>query len=226
MVESDTSNIIRRLFTQGLPETFSKGDVILGNDPEPSGVYYIASGYVKVFSIGDDGDEYIHIIYGKGEIIPLVWAYLGEITESVFYEAISEALTWRISRDWFNQFIQSHLPISYALSVQLARQFQVYSDRIDNLEYKKAGERVAYRLLYLANRFGLHVDDKIIVEVPLTHEQLARTINLARETVSRQLERLEAQHIVEQDGHRLVILDVPGLRAKISRPNNIRNWNL
>lgn len=226
MLDSNTSNIIRRLFTQGQPMNFEKGDIILGNDLEPNGVYYISSGYVKVYSIGDDGDEYIHIIYGKGEIFPIIWAYLGEVTETVFHEAMGEALTWRLSRDWFNQFIQSHLPLSYALSVQLARQFQIYSDRVDNLEYKKAGERVAYRLLFLASRFGTHFEDKIVVGVPITHEQLARTINLARETVSRQLERLEKQKIIEDNNHHITILNTSALAAKISRPSNIKNWNL
>lgn len=205
---------------------FAKGNIILGNELEPSGVYYISSGYIKVYSIGDDGDEYIHIIYGKGEVFPIIWAYLGERTETVFHQAMTDTLTWRLSRDWFNQFIQSHLPLSYAMSVQLARQFQIYTDRVDNLEYKKAAERVAYRLLFLASRFGTHDGDKIELGVPITHEQLARTINLARETVSRQLERLEKQKIVQDDNHLITILNVPALVAKISRPSNIKNWNL
>jgi CRP/FNR family transcriptional regulator len=112
------------------------------------------------------------------------------------------------------------------MSIQLARQFRVFADRVDNLEYKHASERVAYRLLFLASRFGIRSGSTIAIDVPLTHETFANSINLARETVSRQIEKLEKAHIIQSKPHQFIILDVPALTAKMSRPNNINNWTL
>ena len=92
--------VIRRLFSRGQPLTFKKGEHIIAQDVEPEGVYYISTGYVKIYSISGSGDEYIHILYGSGEIFPLVWAYLGVHPESLYYEALSDCTVWRISREW------------------------------------------------------------------------------------------------------------------------------
>lgn len=209
---------IRKLFRRGQTLTFQKGAVIVGNNTSPKGVYYITGGYLKVYSISDAGDEYLHIILGKGEIFPMTYAYLGRNPESLYFEAISECALQRISKDWFNWFLHADNELSFAMGQQLALQFQAYSDRLDNLEYKKASERIAYRLLFLAARFGREVDAGIMIEAPVTHDTFAHSINLARETVSRELERLERDKVIGRIKNHFVIKDGVKLSTKLSRP--------
>lgn len=210
--------IIRRLFTMGQPLALQKGEILIGNDPEPNGVYFVTSGYLKAYSISNDGDEYIHVVFGPGDIFPLVWAYLETHHQFVYYETISDSVVWRLSRDWFRHFIRTRIDISYAMSLLLAQEFKVFVERIDNLEYKKASERVAYRVLLLASRFGVKNGDGIVIDAPITHEILANTVNLARESVSREFERLEQEQVIERDGHRILIKNVAALARKLSRP--------
>jgi CRP-like cAMP-binding protein len=217
---------IRRLFQNGQKITDGKGEVILGNDGSPDGIYFIDSGFIKVYSISDSGDEYLHMIYGQGELFPLVWAFLDMEPESLFYESISNVVLWRLAKQRLTKLARTDIDLNYALSLQLARELQVYIDRIDNLEYKKAGERVAYRLLALAGRFGIKLDGTIAIEAPVTHELLANSINLARESVSREIEKLEKQNIINRKGHQISILDVKGLADKLSQPVSLKNWRL
>jgi CRP-like cAMP-binding protein len=220
------SDILRRLFTKGQPITAARGEIILGHTTVPDGVYFIISGYVKVYSISNQGDEYIHIIYGPGEIFPMMWAYLNVQPESMFYEALVTTVVWKISRDWFEEFIKTRLDISYAMSMQLAQQYRVYNDRVDNLEYKKASERVAYRVLFLGSRFGTKTPRGVLIDLPITHEVFANTINLARESVSRELEKLEKQSIIEFRDHHILIMNVESLGSQLSRPVDLERWYL
>src|SRR5208282_2490159 len=174
------SSAISSLFKKGRPVYFQKSDLILGSDPQPSGVYFIDTGYVKTYSITDTGDEFLHVVYGHGELFPLSWAYLGINTE-LYYEALDDTLLWRISKEQFTIYASKNARGSYELAKQMAQQFQLFSDRLDNLEYKTSGERVAYRLLFLAGRFGKRQGRKIMIEAPVTHELIAQSINLARE---------------------------------------------
>ena len=135
------SESIRQHFRRGQALAFGKGDVLLGNQLTPDGVYFVDTGYVKAYSISDDGSEYLHIIYGSGEIFPLVWAYVNFQPEVLFYEAISECTVWRISREWLTNMVSSDISFSKAMAVQMAQQFRVYIERVDNLEHKKAGEQ-------------------------------------------------------------------------------------
>jgi CRP-like cAMP-binding protein len=217
---------LRLLFEKGQTLIFPKDQVIVGNSLEPEGVYYIHSGYIKVYSLSDEGDEYIHIIFGHGEIFPMIWAYLDIASTSLFYETLVETKLYRISRPLFNAYIKTDLSLAYAASVQLAQQFRILTDRIDNLEYKKASERVAYRLLFLAARFGNKENGYITIDLPITHEIFANTINLVRESVSREIEILVREKIIQKVHHHIRILDVERLAGRLSRPVNLSNWNL
>ncbi|MET0980219.1 MAG: Crp/Fnr family transcriptional regulator [Candidatus Saccharimonadales bacterium] len=220
------SNLIHRLFTKGQPLAVGKGEIILGNDPVPDGVYYINTGYVKIYSISDRGDEYVHVIYGNGEIFPLIWAYLNVTPESLYYQSISDCEIWRISRSSFDQQLQQDHELANAMTIQLAHQFLIYSDRVDNLEYKNLEERVAYRLLFLASRFGYKDANETVIDAPITHELFADSINIARESASRVMEKFEKQKIIKKINSRIHILDMDALSKKLSKPVNLDNWYL
>ncbi|MEO8105582.1 MAG: Crp/Fnr family transcriptional regulator [Candidatus Saccharibacteria bacterium] len=220
------SDIIRRFFTKGQPLELNKGELVLSSASATDGVFYISTGFVKIYSISDAGEEYVHIVYGPGELFPLLATYLNFATDSLFYEALSETLVWRMSRDWFMRFIAGSIEASNAMALQLAQQFQFFSERVDNLEYKKASERVAYSLLFLANRFGVRKGQSIVIEAPITHDLLASSVNLARESVSREFEKLERENIVERAAHHIVITDVNRLTDKLSEPIGFVHWHL
>ena len=215
---------IQHYFTKGQPLAFGKRDVILGNLPVPDGVYYLASGYVKSYGISDDGEEHTQFIFGPRELFPLAWAYLGSHPRALFYEAISDCVVWRVNRDHFTQFIHSSVEAGYAMAQQLAQQHQYVYDRLENLEYKKASERVAYRLLFLANRFGTRHNGWLEIAAPVTHDLLANSINLSRESVSREFEKLERLFIVRRSNHHILILDPTRLARRMSEPANLYNW--
>ena len=220
------SDKIRRLFLHGQPISAAKGEIIIGNEDVPNGVYYINTGFIKVYSVHDNGDEYLHIIYGHGEIFPLIWGYLGVQPPSLFFETISDCVLWRLSREWFERLVKGNLGLSNAMSDQLARQFRIYSDRVDNLEYKKARERIVYRLLYLAGRFGVRNGSDVVIEAPLTHDMFAHSINLARESVSRGMEDLHSENLIENDNHYIRIKNIKALTQQLSRPVSLDDWGL
>jgi CRP/FNR family cyclic AMP-dependent transcriptional regulator len=225
MPELTGSPSTSKFFKKGIPDYYKKGALILGIDPEPNGVYYIDSGFVKVYSITDGGEEFLHIIYSHGEIFPLVWAYVG-IQSELYYEAVTDTLTWRISKEQFTSYIESNLDGSNGIAKQMALQFHIYSDRLDNLEYKKSAERVAYRLLYLAGRFGLRQGTDMVINAPITQELIASSINLARESVTREFTILEHKKIIEHSKNHIIIKDLRRLRAQLSEPTSLKYWGL
>jgi CRP-like cAMP-binding protein len=198
--------------------------VVLRGD-DPSGVIYIESGFVEVYSISDDGDRYVHIIYKKGEIFPLVWA-LKDVKRRIFYEAVSDVVVAEADRDDFLKFIKSDPKITYDVLSQLAQQFYIFADRLDNLEYKSARERVAYRLAFLASRFGEKQKKSVIIKAPITHELIGGSINLARETVSREIEKLEKRNLISRRGGLIVIKDIQKLAKEFSEPITLDLWGL
>jgi len=67
------------------------------------------------------------------------------------------------------------------------------------------------RLLgWLAGKFGQPVSSGRLIDLPLTHSQIAESIGTARVTTTRQLNRLEAEGAIgRQRQHRIVVCEVP-----------------
>jgi CRP/FNR family transcriptional regulator len=92
----------------------------------------------------------------------------------------------------------------------------VYTQRIQTLEFRSARGRIIAELLYLAERFGNHIGSEIIINAPITHQDIADSINMNRETASRALELLFEEGLMGQKDHLFTVLDLPKLEAALS----------
>lgn len=218
------SNGLEEFFAKGRQKKYSAGELITAGEA-PSGVFYVESGFIKVYSISDKGDRYVHLLYKHGEVFPLIWA-LKDVRRRVFYEAASAVKVWMVPKSDFLNYLQPKNSLSYDLLTQVIDQFRIYADRLDNLQYKSAHEKVVYRLLFLASRFGVKADGGIIINAPVTHELIAESVNLTRETVSREMERLGKKGLVARNGGNILLKDIEGLSKEFSEPMSLDLWGL
>lgn len=209
-------NTVKSLFKLGRTINIKKGSQVLGPGKPPEGVYYIVAGFVRFYSITEQGDENVLVILGPGEIFPFVYAYLGVQSET-FADAITDSKIQCIPRDRYTDFSKSNPKGGYALAWQMAKQTRVFNGRLENLEYKRASERVAFRLLFLAERFGTRSGSDIYIEVPITQGLLAQTINLTRESVSREISKLERKGVISRRGLHIVLKDTDYLKKQLNR---------
>jgi CRP/FNR family transcriptional regulator len=217
---------LEKFFMTGRSVHSEKDEIVLRGDSVNADVYYVSKGFIKVYSINDEGEEYVHIIYKEGDVFPLIWA-LKDKQRRVFYESITSSVLWKISKNKFIEYVKANSnPVTYSLLEQLADQFNVYADRLDNLQYRNAGERIIYRLLFLASRFGRKTDDGLIIDAPITHKMIAKSVNLTRESVSRELEKLNSVGLIGTIENKLVIKDVKKLSEQFSEPVSLDLWGL
>jgi CRP-like cAMP-binding protein len=219
-----TNSSLIDFFKPARQKKYSTGELVLRGE-DPSGVMRLKKGFVKVYSISDEGDRYLHILYKAGELFPLIWA-LQNIRRRIFYEAASDVVIAEAQKDDFLRFIKKDASAAYDVLSQLAQQFYVFADRLDNLEYKSAHERVAYRLIFLASRFGQREDKSVIIKAPLTHELISESINLARETVSREIEKMEKANLLGRKDGYIVINDIERMSKQFSEPVTLNLWGL
>jgi CRP/FNR family transcriptional regulator len=102
------------------------------------------------------------------------------------------------------------------LSQEVMRQavniITVYTQRIQTLEFRLARGRMIAELLNLSERFGEKHGKQVLINAPITHQDIADSINMNRETASRALEMLFEEGLVGQSDHLFTILDLPRLQ--------------
>jgi CRP/FNR family cyclic AMP-dependent transcriptional regulator len=215
-VDHDASENITSHFNGGKIKQFLKGEVLVQGDEEPQGVYLIQRGYVKAYSISHTGQQNLLLIHGANEIMPLPWALDGAQKLGVFYEAMSDVTIINSSKDDLRKAMGSNSWLTEQILRQLLSTFTVYAQRIQSLEYRLPRERVIARLLDLADHFGKTVKEGIVIQAPITHQDIADSVNMTRETASRALEQLFHDKLVSQNRHLFIILNAEKMLKELS----------
>jgi CRP-like cAMP-binding protein len=203
-------------FNEGTLLHFSKDETIINGLEEPKGVYLIKKGFVKAYSSSKDGHGNMLLVHEAGEFMPLPWALDGAHTTGLFYEAMSDVTVLRVAKDKLRSAMGNNTWLSQEILKQTVNIITIYTQRIQTLEFRSARERIIAELLYLADRFGKHVGSEILIDAPITHQDIADSINMTRETASRALETLFKEGLVGQEKHLLVVRQVAKLRAALN----------
>jgi len=214
---SSTSSLSQNLIDfirQGTLQTFRKGEQILRGDTVPNGVFWIETGYVKVYSITDSGQENVHSIYGPGAIFPIVWLITGKL-RPVFYEALGPVHIYRCGREQFLTYLDQNITACKDILRIAVEMFGNYADRVDNLEHTLSSSRIIHRLLRLAEQHGESQADGVLIKPPLKHHDIANSTNCSRETVSRELARLEKKGLLCYKDQHIFIPDLELLTKEL-----------
>ncbi|HEX5394857.1 MAG TPA: Crp/Fnr family transcriptional regulator [Candidatus Saccharimonadales bacterium] len=202
-------------FSDGRSMYFSKDEVIIQGYEEPEGVYLIKSGFVKAYSISHDGHRKLLLIHKTGEFIPLPWALDGAHTTGMFYEAMTDVEVLRAGKNKLRSALGHDSWLSREILSQTVNIISIYTSRIQTLEYRSARERVIAELIYLGERFGQKRGKEFLINAPITHQDIADSINMSRETASRALEMLFEEGLMGQKDRLFTIKDIDSLRTAL-----------
>jgi CRP/FNR family transcriptional regulator len=216
---------LQALFESAKLTKYAPGEIITRSEDMPRVMHCLKSGFMRVYSVSPRGEEYLHIVYKSGELFPLI-GMTEKVQHGVYYEALDTVETYSLPMDEFTAQVQADAKLSYALTMQVMAQFNIYIDRVDNLQYKFGRERLVYRILFMASRFGRRTERGIVIDVPVTQKVLGSSINLSRETVARELRRLEDRGLVTYEDRKIVILNFQQLGSELKDPINPDFWGL
>lgn len=203
-------------FSDGLLMQFSKAETIINGFNEPEGVYLIKKGFVKAYSLSNNGHSKLLLIHEAGEFVPLPWALDGAHTTGLSYEAMTDVTALRVPKDKLRAAMGTNTWLSQEILKQAVNIITVYTQRIQTLEIRSARGRIIAELIYLADRFGKSQGAEILIDAPMTHQDIADSINMNRETASRALELLFSEGLMRQKDHFLLIKDLSKLQTEIS----------
>lgn len=210
--------------TQKLTEFFShytslkydKGERILRENETPSGVFLINKGVVRMYLISEEANELTVIMHPECTLFPARWV-LGGQTNIYNYQAMTAVEVWRAPREALLEFFQENPDVVFHFSEQLMFDFSALVYRMQHIVFGNAHAKVASIVLTAAKRFGEHNShtNQTSVLVPLTHQQIADSAGITRETASLEMKKLKDEGIITYRGRTIVINDLEKL-GKVS----------
>ena len=147
--------------------------------------YVVLEGEVKVLVSDDQGKEVILNILGPGEYFGEL-AMLDDEPRSATIKTMMPTRVMVITKHDFKSCLAANPEMAYKLIEALIRQVRALTSSVKNLALLDVYGRVARTLLDLAE----NVDEQMIIEQKLTHQDIADMVGASREMVSRILKDL------------------------------------
>ena len=205
------------LLAAGHRRGWAAGEVLFRERDTAGSALVIVSGLVKICKRGQDGDELILSLCGPGDLLGEVTAFQGA-TRSADVVALQDVEAVVVAVADLRELLTRYPPIALVLLELALRRLRLADQR--RLEFASAESlpRVTSRLLELAERFGVGAPDGVlVVDMPISQEELASWAAASRESTARALRTLRELGLIETHRKRMVVLDAGGLRQHASR---------
>lgn len=193
-------NRIARLFSE---RRYAEGARIFSEGEPADAMLIVEEGFVRLVSVSNTGAETILHILKRGEIF-------GELffaEERRAFDAIAgtDVVVTVIPRRSFEKVLAT-VPVAARnfirlLSRRLVRVEQGYAGFGHTSSYQRLGKM----LLRLGAEHGVPTPGGRLIQLRLTHEDLAKLIGTTRETVSTQMNRFRRMGLVKRQGRHLLV---------------------
>jgi len=119
--------------------------------------------------------------------------------------AVAPSLAVRWEREVFQRHVQEQAQLSWKLIEELSRRFSEAQSRFREMATERVERRIARALLRLAHQTGRRVEEGVLIDLPLSRQDLAEMIGTTQFTVSRVLSDWERRGLVEAGRARVVL---------------------
>lgn len=184
---------------------FRKGQVILFEEDTNKYMYSVLQGEVKVYYTTEDGKESIVAFHGAGESFGEV-SLIDQQTTPATVAAVEKSLLLIISREDFFDIILHHPNAMNRLLLLLVGRLRYSWSQIRLLHFKDAANRIKASIKVMAGERGLKSENDVVLQLRLTHQNIADMTGLTRETVTRVIDKWKKAGVVAVDENRYLRL--------------------
>ena len=185
------------------------GTVVRKGDPG-NHLFVIHRGKVKFGTGAADGREMTLNLLGPGAIFgEIAFADGGDRTADVVAVENSELLA--LDRRELVPLMQNEPEVMLRIMEMLAARVRWVSEAFEDAAFLELPARLAKRLLFLAQHFGLDTPRGRALAVKLSHKELANHMNVTRESVNRLIQKWRRDGIIDQERGFVVLIDAARL---------------
>lgn len=212
-----------RLF-EGLPEEelewvrahmpvrpYKKGRLIFMEGEPGDFVAFLLAGRVKLFRMSEDGHEKVIHLAAAGEMFGEL-PFLDGGNHPLSAETTEDCRVGIMNPADLRELLERHPEKQAALLEVVALRLRQTYRQIHSMAFKDAYARTAGRIFKLGRDHGRAGKQGVVLEITITHGELAAWVGASRETVTKIVNDLERQGILAVESGRITILDMDRLR--------------
>ena len=199
------ANLAQSTSVRAREELFHKGD-------DGSQLYILVRGRMKVLaSSADTGEDLVLNLMGPGEVVGEL-AILSGARRTATIEAVDVCELLMLDRRSLFEALSEDAASTLSLARVLAQRLERLSDNLADLKFAKLPQRLAKRLLDLAEVHGEEREDGVRIKLRLSQGEWGNVVGATRESINKQLGSWKKDGIVETERGFLVLKQPDELR--------------
>lgn len=203
-LELEELNVVASLF---MTRTYDKGLNVFLEDGAGDELYIIQSGVVKIYK-ESDAREIILAIFREGDFFGEMAVLENELRRSASAKIMEETTLYVLKRNDFISLMSNNPLISYKIMKTALERLRKANELITDLTVLDARTRIGRGLLRLIENHGVRHKNEILIDLKLTHQQIADMTGTVRETVTKIMLELQNQNLIEIDKKKIMICDI------------------
>ncbi len=194
------------------------GELLYARGDQPTGLFGVERGRVRISNTSSEGKELTATYFENGDWLGEISIFDGlpRLTDAV---ACGESQVLVVPRQAIQDLL-ARQPELYAPFVQiLCRKLRMAMEGMSDLMLLPLSQRLAKRLLALADDYGRPHEHGIEIDFHLPQDELGRLLGTSRQSVSKELKALEKNGWVKLAYGRIIVADREALTAHIEAPS-------
>lgn len=201
---------LEELAAAAVPKRAAAGAFFFLQGDPASHILLLTEGRARIYQLTADGQQVVHRLIGP-------WSLFGALalTQAETYPVNAEALEDSQAAAWSKEVLMGFVlrwPRMALNAMQMmAVHLQSYQDRFRELATERVEQRLARTLVRLAAQSGRKTEQGVLIDLPLSRQDLAEMTGTTLYTASRVLSRWEGQGLVILGRERVTIRYPHGL---------------
>ena len=192
---SELQEKLKSFFHQYPKIDLSTKKTVIKPNEEIRYIYYLEKGNIKQFAGTLKGEDIIFHIFSPGAYFPIM-LLLSNVPNEYYFETIGETIVYKAPANDVIEFIKNNNDICFDLATRLSTGLSKSLIKLESIFYHDAYYKILSILEYLATKLGKNNNGITLIDIPLTHYDIASWTGLQRETATRQLEKLIKSDII------------------------------
>jgi CRP/FNR family transcriptional regulator, cyclic AMP receptor protein len=208
-------NDITELESQSRMKQLKRGEPVYLPHQLADGVLLVAKGRVKICHATPDGKQSILGFIDEGEIFGEL-SILGGERRDEYVETTEKTTLVLIPKQALQRSIQKYPDLVLGVTKIIGCRRQRIQRRLRNLLFRSNRERVIHLLLELAEKYAEPSPDGLLLNIRLSHQEMACIIGSTRETVTVVLGQLQKDEFLSIARRKIVLKDIGKLAAEVN----------
>lgn len=205
--DEDIGQINQRFREQG----FEAGEPIYYAGDPATCLYVVAAGKVKQMRHTLTGQDVLLDILIEGDFFGSL-SLLGDISYPDTTLAQTMVCTLSIGSEGFREILQTYPPVALEVLNITGQRLHDAQEAIRQLSAHSVEQRLAYTLMKLADKLGEAQEVGLLIQMPLSREDLAAMTGATTETVSRIMSQFQKASWIDSGRQWVAIRDYEALK--------------